>query len=553
MFTLDLNKIDYKNYKKKENESPEYINLKQNISRAWNYIKMTHNLKNGECVCIRALAQATNEWDTYAIPKELIIFNYGYDSYKEFEKFIISKVKSKRIYNFYYNIYNINIRRALETTKEKEGGMFGKSCNVGSTSIIILDFDDFSHSDYLKLKSDLINKGLKTLDVMSGHGYHIIFRLRENSEDEYLLLKLIKIFQENGYTPDVKCQDAARIMRLPFFFNIKKNYDTSILAEIISGEYYSETYTVEGIFEKLGFDYNTFDLDQYYQKKKTERKKHKKEETVFVENEINLYEYYKDFNFCVDMLPIGIKNMLRGFKKGYSNLQTFTLTIFFKRMGLDIDTIKEIIEKVENINGNKWNVWSASDEAERFFDNYDYMSKYILMDLENVFGEIKITYDEEMFKIPMNVMKPNELKLYSYLLINKNSKKKTLIEEVGLSNNTIDKIVKGSHFINVQDRKYNISADANFDNFIYVNREFLAKNLKLSSNEFSVFCYLYYRIGMKNEIRTSIQSIKNSCLISEKTITTTIKFLELHKKITVLRDKYNYITDKRESNLYQFL
>ena len=69
----------------------------------------------------------------------------------------------------------------------------------------------------------------------------------------------------------------------------------------------------------------------------------------------------------------------------------------------------------------------------------------------------------------------------------------------------------------------------------------------------SVYIYLYYRIGIKDEIKTSIMSIKNNCLISEKTITNTISKLEKNETIKVLRSKYNYKTDNKESNTYKLL
>lgn len=552
---LNLQKIDYIKYERKEYKKTEYDDLKQNISRSWRFLKDTHRLKSGECLCLRALATKTNDWDEWCVPKELVIFNYDSESYKEFEKFITSKVNSKRIYNFYYNIYNINIRRVKETLREKEKGFFGNSCNVGSTSILICDFDDFTQNDYIKMKEDFKERGLNgTIDIMTGHGYHIVFRLKENSEDEYLLLRFIKILQANGYNPDIQCQDCARIMRLPFFFNQKpKKYNTVSLSEITDGEYSSRLFTVDEIFQAFGFDYNTFNLDDYYNKKKTERKKTVKrtETEVTCNKDVNLYELFDFLN--IDELPVGIKNMLKGFRKGYTNLQTYCLTIFFKRKGYDLETIKQILETVESINGNSWNNKSASDEAERFFETYSYMNKYTLKELESIFGEIVMTYNEQMYKIPVNVMKPVEMKLYTYLLLNNDSKKKDIIESLKISNNTVDKIVKESIFITVDNRLYNVNKDAEIKNFIYVNYEFLNRILSLSSNEFSVFCYLYHRIGIKKEVRTSIQSIKNNCFISEKTITNTIKELEEHKIIKVLRSKYNYVQSKKESNLYKII
>lgn len=555
---LNLEKIDYMKYERKECKEPEYDDLKQNISRAWRFLKNTHRLNSRECLCIRSVGIAKSEYDKSG-SEELHIYDFDEKSYKEFEKYMTKKVNDKkRVYNFYYNIYNINIRRVRESLKEDGDKFFGRSKNVGDTSMMIVDFDDFTNEDYLKMKEDFKNRGLAgTIDNMTGHGFHIIFRLSENVEDDYLLLKFIKILQVNGYKPDTACQDCGRTMRLPFFYNQKEKYDTVALSEIISGEYSSKLFAVEEIFQSFGYDYNSFDLNQFYEKKKekkiqTKQQKQRNKETEIINyKDVDLNDIY-DF-IEIDELPIGIKNMLKGFIKGYTNLQTYCLTMFFKRKGYDLDTIKQIIEIVESINGNDWNSKSAICEAERFFENYSYMNKYTLKELESIFGEIVMTYDEQMYKIPVNVMKPVEMKLYTYLLLNKDSKKKDIIESLKISNNTVDKIVKESNFITAANRLYNVNKNAEFKNFIYVNYEFLKSILSLSANEFSVFCYLYHRIGIKNEIRTSIQSIKNNCFISEKTITNTIKELEEHKRIQVLRSKYNYFQSKKESNLYKII
>lgn len=421
MISLNLDKINYKKYSKIETETIEYRNLKQNIVRSWTFLQKTHNLKAGECLCIRALPTKNNEWDNWCIPKELVIFDYNGAEYDKYAEFVTKLVNSKRIYNFYYNTYNISKSKADATCKEREGGFFGKTCNVSSTSIIILDFDNFTHDNYLELKQDLEARGLNgTLDIMSGNGYHIIFRLKENCKDEQLLLKMIKVFQELGYTPDIACQDAARIMRIPFFFNQKpKKYVTSKMSEILDGEYSSKLFTVEEIFEKLGFDYNTFNLEDYYKKKKVGRPTTKKKENLDIEykEDVDLHTLYRDCNLRVDELPTGIKNMLMGLRKGYSNLQVMILTIFFKRKGYSLEEIQNILEIVESINSNKWNNWCVQDEVERFYNNYGYINKFTLLDMEQYFGEIKIEYKEEMFKIPIGVMEPGALKLYTLLFI----------------------------------------------------------------------------------------------------------------------------------------
>lgn len=550
---LNLKKIDYKNFKKQEQKEATYIDLNQNISRAWHFLKTTHRLKNGECLCLRSIGTATNKYDRWAGSEELRIYNFDYDYYEEFKNFMTKKVNSKRIYNFYYNIYNISVRRSKENLREKEkDGFFGTSSSVGTTSMMIIDLDNFTNDDYLKMKKDFENRGLiGTIDNMSGHGFQIIFRLKDNIEDDYLLLKFIKVLQENGYSPDTACQDCGRTMRLPFFYNQKAKYDTVALSELIDGEYSSRLFTVEEIFKSFGVDYNTFDLDQYYQKRKKQQNKRIEEHEEITYKNVNINDLYDEIN--IKELPVGIQNMLKGFEKGYANLQTMVLTIFFKRKGFSLDKIKEIIGTVELINGNDWNTIHAADEAERFYNKYDYINKYTLMDLERVFGEIKINYSEQMYRIPIGIMKPVELKIYTYLLLNKDKTKNEIIEWLGISRPTMNRIIKDCKYIFCNDKVCTINKDIK-SNFIYVNEYFLNKILKLTEYQLSLYCYLYFRLGLKNEICTSIESIKKTCLFSEKTITNTIKELEQLEYIKVKRSKYNPKENKREqSNLYHLI
>lgn len=553
---LNIEKIDYLNFKRHEQEKATYNDINQNISRAWNFLKSTHRLQRGECLCLRAVGTSTNKYDKWAGSEELIISDFDNYHYEEFKNFMTKKVNSKRIYNFYYNIYNINIRKAKETLKESEkDGFIGRSKNVGTTSMMIVDFDNFTNDDYLKMKEDFKKRGLAgTIDNMSGHGFQIIFRLKDNVEDDYLLLKFIKVLQENGYNPDTACQDAGRTMRLPFFYNQKAKYDTVALSELVSGEYSSKLFTVEEIFKAFGVDYNTFDLDQYYQKKKTEKKQSKstseKQEEITIKD-ININDLYDEIN--MSELPVGIQNMMKGFEKGYANLQTMVLTIFFKRKGFSLDKIKEIIQVVESVNGNDWNTTKAVDEAERFYDKYDYINKYTLMDLENVFGEIKINYSEQIYKIPVGIMKPLELKMYTYLLINENISKNHITELFGISRPTMNKILKECKYITCIDKTLFINRDIK-SNFIYVNKDFINEILKLTEYQLSLYCYLYFRLGLKNEICTSIESIKKTCLFSEKTITNTIKELEQLEYIKVKRSKFSPEKHSREqSNIYKII
>lgn len=99
---LNIEKIDYLNFKRHEQEKATYNDINQNISRAWNFLKSTHRLQRGECLCLRAVGTSTNKYDKWAGSEELIISDFDNYHYEEFKNFMTKKVNSKRIYNFYF-------------------------------------------------------------------------------------------------------------------------------------------------------------------------------------------------------------------------------------------------------------------------------------------------------------------------------------------------------------------------------------------------------------------------------------------------------------------
>lgn len=562
MIKLDLDRLKFLEccYKKKyAKDRPTYPFINNNFERSWNFLKQTHKLQDGECLCLRSLCFNENKWDKYCYSQELVLYDFSKKSYTQYKRWLRGKCNAEsRIYNFYYGTYNININAAKEECREKGKGFFGKKVNASSLSMLILDFDNFELEDYLKLKNDLKERGLDgTIDLMSGHGFHIIFRLSKNYEDEYLLLKMIKIFQSLGYNPDTACQDAARVMRLPFFYNSKLEKGKSVMAEIICGETDNKEFTVEEVFEKLGFDYNTFYLDSFYSKDKKKVGRPKKVEPTekkkveIEEKEIDLEEKYGSILNLFE-LPDGIKNMLRGFVPGYSNLQTLVLTLYFKSKNLKLETIQDILNITESINTNKWNYWITNNEVERFYNNYNYINKYTLLECEEKFGEINFYDNNRIYKIPVGMLNPSDLRLYTYLLINKNKRKKDILKDLNISNNTLDKILKDSIYFGIKDKIYYIK-DFEFTYYIKVDKEFLNKILKMTKNQSTIYCCLYYKIGIRKDIQTSILSIKNFTFLSESSIKTTLKELEKNEYIKIQRSHYSKIKENKECNIYKLL
>lgn len=553
---LDLRKIDFRNYSKIETNTIKYSNLKQNIARSWSFLQQTHDLQKGECCCVRAVTEPLYKGDQGAINHEFVIFHFSNNEFEEYTKFITKHIEYKRVYNFYYNIFKIDVSVAKQTCEENGGGFFGKSGNTSTTNMIACDFDEMTHDEYIKMKEDFKARGLYTLDVMSGHGYHVIFKIKENLEDELILKKLIRIMKELGYNPDLVVKDPARVLRIPYLYNQKpKKYNKmSVMAEIIDGEYCCPTYSIYEVFQKLGYDYDTFELDEVVKnrKKAGRPKKQEEQQQIIINENVNLKELYPNIN--IDKLEPGIANMLRGFKKGYANIQTMVLTIYFKNKGYSLEDIQDILNTVEKINGN-WNYWNIENEVERFYNNYKYLDKFLLEELEDTFGSILIDYSNYV-KVPIG-MNSKHTKLYIYLLLNNNCKKKDILRDLNISNNKLDRMMVENNLVKLENRVYSINENINFEKYINVSKDELEKLNSLDSNEIAVYTYLKWKCSIKNIVKISIQTIKENIDITEHTISNTISKLEIRNLIQVKRFKYTEHINKngevefyKESNEY---
>lgn len=559
---LNLEKINYKDYsiketnipevekKRKEKELIEYENLEQNIIRSWNMLKKTHILKSNECCSVRAVTYKLYQDDLGAGSHEHIIYKFDEKGFEDYRNFIVKYICYKRVFNFYFNIYKISIRSGLERIKEREKGFMASAKTTSTTNLISLDFDDIEYDEYLKLKNDLFSRGIYTLDVFSGHGYHIHF-LIEDTEDTNLLKKLIKIFQELGYNPDVACCDCGRSLRIPFLYNQKPKYEMARMAEIIDGEYRSKMYSISELFSRLGYDYETFTIEQPERRKSTGRPK---KESVEAEKEVVLFECGSDLTKLYDIdvrsLPIGIANMLKGFQKGYANLQVMALTSYFKNRGCTLEETIDILKTTQQINGNSWNDWNIEDETERFYNSYSHVNNFIKNELENIFGSFEMEY-----KIPVGY-DSKQTKLYIYLLLNSNSRQKNIINDMNISKNTLYKMIENSNLIKFENRIYSIKDDFVFDKYIIVDKNELERLNSLDYKEIGIYTYLKWRAGIKKFIKVSIASIKENTGISEKTISNTNTSLEKRGLIKIKRFKYkehNETEFYKESNEYTIL
>lgn len=506
---LNIEKIDFNNYKKIEFKEDNIQYLEQDISRAYDYLTITHKLEKNEKIVLRALRTS----GTGALATEHIVADY-----EDFKNFVI-KIKNNKdaTYDIYYNIFNFDKNKMNEFYKEHYDKMLANSNNVSSTSILEADFDGIAYSDYLKIKEEFQIRGIETIDKWSGHGVHIVILLNKNCKDFDILKKWIITLQNVGLNPDIMCKDCARLMRLPYFNNTKTKYETITRCEVICNT--NKRYDLEDVFQRFGQDYAEIKIDdkEVYKKVKKEIKEKvdKKEiDTHLIELEsINKY-YYMDFN----VFPLGIRQMLRGLRNGYSNMQIFFLTVYFKKYYKD-ETIKYIIQKLEEINKNDWNTWSAVAECERFLE-YDVISKFDLMQLQTEFGKIEhlqnIDSLENKTIISKDLLKfdEKEIKLYLGFKYNKityckSSKMQSLtnIKKSSLYNLKDNLFIKRNNAYFLNDNCFT------YDNFIILENEKMEKLLfELDADELKVYLYLKY---LKRE-KTNIYANNDICIKQEE-------------------------------------
>lgn len=253
-------------------------------------------------------------------------------------------------------------------------------------------------------------------------------------------------------------------------------------------------------------------------------------------------------------LPEGIKSMLKGFVEAYTYYQLMCLVLFFKRSKYSLESILDIVAITESINGNSWNSWDAVEEAEYFYHNIYGINMEELEDLETEFGDIVFPAYDCGLKVPLGVMKPNELKLYLYLLRYGEGRKKDITNSLHISANKLDRIMDSATLIKKDNFLYSIM-DKKVKKYIYLSEKELDTYLQWDENEIAVYLYLKFRCGYDESIQTSRESIEQCTLISHATVTKAVQALESRKLISVARkeNQHHLIKELRESNLYTLL
>ncbi len=594
-----MKKNNVLNFEKMEETEISNGMWEQDVLRCWEFLKMTHTLEgrdtmpelysweeydyypkgedlmfyndkpDNECVCIRALIDH-KKTKRKAGNREHIIRSFDDTGFFLFRKFILKCLFHRdAVYNLFYNIYKVDCVKGECFRRATRYKMIGRIENVTSTNLLAIDLDAYSFDEYKEIRKLFLDRGIIPIEISSGHGFHILIKI-ETCTDKGLLAKWMKVMSDYNVNVDQHCKDPGRIYRLPFFYNVKSaKYDTVVKAKIMEGEYGVPTYTVEDIFQRFGYDYKNWDKNLYgvkiankndvasdsekIVKPLTQKKKvvlQQKSYKSLTDEELSSLHPMLD----ITMLPEGIKSMLKGFIEGYTYYQLMCMVLFFKRSRYSLEQILEIVTVTESINGNDWNSWDAAEEAEYFYHHIYGINMEELDNLETEFGDITFPVYDNGLKVPLGIMKPNELKLYLYLLRHGKSRKKDITSSLHVSANKLDRIMDSAVLVKKDGLEYSIM-DKKAANYIYLSEEELDAYLHWNENEIAVYLYLKFRCGDGESIQTSRESIEKGTLMTHTVVTRTIQHMEDRKLIAVTRkeNQHHLIKELRESNTYMLL
>lgn len=238
--------------------------------------------------------------------------------------------------------------------------------NALFTNILPMDFDGITAEEFQIEKERLLELGIETIDIMSGHGYQCFILLSHSVTDKDMYKKFTNLMLAKGFKVDEAVQDPARVLRMPYSFNCKaldpnSKYYGAIKPEIIATTDVSWTekrYHVTEIFEKLNslpdvikqteplteidlMSIPTLPLTNTDRGAKKEKIKREIEEVKQIKIE-TLKAVYHMLDF--ERFPEAIQKMLAGSQEGLRNKVMFFIIPFLRnKLGLDIQSIREII------------------------------------------------------------------------------------------------------------------------------------------------------------------------------------------------------------------
>lgn len=258
-------------------------------------------------------------------------------------------------YCLYYSLFTFDYTK----TSGKQKGKINND-NALYTSILGADFDDMTLEEFQAEKKKLLDLGIETIDIFTGHGFQSIILLKEKVYDKEIIKKFTELLISKGFKVDGAITDCARVFRMPYSFNCKsldvKNKHFNQGIKPTSDIYWTEKrYHLVDVFKALNtlptvikqteelteIDIKTIKTEPVtIKEKKVQLDKIKEIKNIKIEN---LNSIYKDL-IDVERLPEPIQKMLQGSQSGLRNkVMLFIIPFFRNTLGLNIQTIKAIL------------------------------------------------------------------------------------------------------------------------------------------------------------------------------------------------------------------
>lgn len=276
----------------------------------------------------------------------------------------------------YYSLFAFDYTK---TSGKKKGKI--NSDNALYTSVLAVDFDDMTFEEFQVEKKKLINLGIETIDIFTGHGFQSIILLKEKVYDKEIIKKFTELLISKGFKADGAITDCARVFRMPYSFNcksldIKNKHFGEGIKPTTDVNWTEKRYNLVDVFKALNtlptvieqsteIDINKIKTEPVtIREKKLELDKIKEIKNIKIENLNTLYSEYID----VERLPEPIQKMLQGSQSGLRNkVMLFIIPFLRNSLGLNIQTIKGILTIWGNLCTPNLNKEHIEKEVDRIY------------------------------------------------------------------------------------------------------------------------------------------------------------------------------------------
>lgn len=452
-------------------------------------------------------------------------------------------------YCFYYSTFAFDYEKEVQ---KKNGKPFEKgkinNQNALFTTVLVMDFDEITYETFMHEKQQLLDLGIETIDVFTGHGFQSIILLNQRVYETTILKHFTELLLSKGFKIDPAVIDAARVMRMPYSFNAKaldsnnKYYDPDRpeIHPTTDINWTDKRYDVLDVFTRINTlpdqsksNSNPLAKNELENMKtaplvQTNSKDRAKEATdIQVKSLASVYDMI-DY----DTLPIPIKKMLTHTPISYRNkVMLFLIPFFRNTLGLNIEIVKDVFKIWANRCDPPLETDFVVSEVDRLwaYDIHGRWGKYD-EEMETLFGPIqfdqykrdnKIVIPNSIFE-EFNVISNTAIRIYFAMKLaeKRDEVKNFSIEDIlfysGISKKTfhrnIDDLLKFGY---VSKRKRKINKKKGEKYIYYLNPYYsvvegftlietlLIKDMlrELTGNELKLYSYLVRMTGSYNKER----------------------------------------------------